>query len=197
MKKINHPDMVKQLAKSGEDIIKDMTPGAMHLLHMAVGISGESGELLEAILDVESFQHVDEENVKEELGDMEFYLEGYRQEIQVLREDTITYQDEDFSHHGISFLGATLDFARLSAASGKLLDDTKKMAIYAKSLDIDLAIKHLKEVELYLESIRQHFGILYEETIDHNIDKLGIRYKGHNYSNEQAQNRADKLSDSV
>ena len=192
MGKINYSDMVSQLAKSGSDIIDQLNPSSAHLLHMAVGISGESSELLEAILDVESFNHVDEENLMEELGDIEFYIEGLRQGVGLERHDTINYQSTDFSYHGVSFLGATLDFARLSLNAGKLLDDIKKMAIYVKPIDIDSVVRNLTEIELCLESIRQHFGILYYDCLEHNVEKLGKRYEGHNYSNEQAHERADK-----
>ena len=192
MQLIKHNQMVAQLAKPGIDILNEMTPNAMHLLHMAVGVSGESGELLEAIMEVESIQHVDVEKVTEELGDMEFYLEGYRQGHNINRASTIDYDDYDFSSHGISFLGATFDFARLNMNCGKLLDATKKHAVYCKEIDMDKVIDDLKQIELFMESIRQHFGILYEECLEHNVKKLGERYKGHNYSNEQAQDRADK-----
>jgi hypothetical protein len=41
-----HSKMVRALAKPGEGI---MTPNLMHNLHMAVGVSGEAGELLNAV----------------------------------------------------------------------------------------------------------------------------------------------------
>jgi NTP pyrophosphatase (non-canonical NTP hydrolase) len=41
--------MVKALVKSGEVIANEMTGSNAHLLHMAVGIAGEAGELLDAI----------------------------------------------------------------------------------------------------------------------------------------------------
>ena len=41
--------MVHSLAKPGIDIVKQLTPYNANLLHMAVGISGEAGELLDAV----------------------------------------------------------------------------------------------------------------------------------------------------
>ncbi len=46
---INFEDMVRALAKPGEKIAAEITGLDAHLLHMIVGISGESGELLDAI----------------------------------------------------------------------------------------------------------------------------------------------------
>lgn len=82
--------MVLALAKPGEDIIETLTPEKMHLLHMAVGISGEAGELLDAIKKhVVYNKPLDVVNVVEELGDLEFYMQGLRSGINVLREQTI------------------------------------------------------------------------------------------------------------
>lgn len=117
MNKINHSEMVQGLAKDGQSILDEMTPSQMHLTHMAIGICGEAGELLDAIKKVSVYQKsVDRENVVEELGDIEFYMEG----------------------------------------------------------------------------LRQGLGITREETIEANISKLGKRYEGFKYSNQAAQNRADK-----
>ena len=44
-----HPEMVKTLCKPGETILAEMTPLEAHILHMVVGVSGEAGELLDAI----------------------------------------------------------------------------------------------------------------------------------------------------
>ena len=115
--KINHSDMVKQLAKPGQDIAQQLTPEDAHLLHMSVGVAGEAGELLDAI---------------------------------------------------------------------------KKMAIYRKDIDRENVIEELGDLEFYMEGLRQGLGITREETIQANIDKLGKRYQGHQYSDVQAQNRADK-----
>lgn len=114
---INHGDMVAQLAKPGQKIADEMTGEEAHILHMSVGISGEAGELLDAVKKAVMYRKpIDRENVIEELGDLEFYMEG----------------------------------------------------------------------------LRQGLGITREETIEANIEKLGKRYKGHQYSDQQAQDRADK-----
>jgi len=114
---IKFEDMVAGLAKPGEEILAEMIPAQAHLLHMAVGISGESGELLDAVKKSTIYQKpIDRENVIEELGDLEFYMEGLRQQMNITR----------------------------------------------------------------------------QETLDANVEKLGKRYQGHQYSNQQAIDRADK-----
>ncbi len=87
---INYSDMVKSLAKPGEQILNEIDPSQMHLIHMAIGVSGEAGELLDAVKKSSIYQKtIDRENVIEELGDIEFYLEGLRQGLNITREETI------------------------------------------------------------------------------------------------------------
>jgi NTP pyrophosphatase (non-canonical NTP hydrolase) len=114
---IKFESMVAALVKDGRAIVVDMTPSKAHLLHMAVGISGEAGELLDAI---------------------------------------------------------------------------KKAVIYNKPLDIENVIEELGDIEFYLEGLRQELAIMREVTIQANISKLGVRYSKGAYSDEQAQERADK-----
>ena len=114
---IKHSEMVKQLAKTGETILSELTPSAAHLLHMCMGISGETGELVDAI---------------------------------------------------------------------------KKSVFYCKPIDFENVIEELGDIEFYLEGLRQGLGITRDQTIRGNILKLGLRYQGHEYSDQQAVDRSDK-----
>lgn len=114
---IKHDELVARLAKSGTDILAQLTPEAAHQLHMAVGISGEAGELLDAV---------------------------------------------------------------------------KKSAIYCKPLDMENVIEELGDIEFYMEGLRARLGISREQTLQANIEKLSKRYSSLTYSNQAAQERADK-----
>lgn len=86
-----YPLMVNLLAKDGGMIIKELTPESMHLLHMAVGVSGEAGELLDAVKKNAIYCKVlDVDNVIEELGDLEFYMEGLRSALGITRDQCLT-----------------------------------------------------------------------------------------------------------
>lgn len=117
MRDISFEAMVAKLKKSGDDIAARMTGEKADLLHMAIGVSGEAGELGDAI---------------------------------------------------------------------------KRYAIYNKDLDRANVVEELGDLEFFLEGLRQRLGISREETLDANIDKLGVRYTDHFYSDEQAQGRRDK-----
>ena len=87
---VTHSEMVAGLAKSGDTIAAEMTGPDAHLLHMAVGISGEAGELLDAIKKRVIYRKdLDLDNVIEELGDLEFYLEGIRQGLCITRDECL------------------------------------------------------------------------------------------------------------
>lgn len=116
-KNVSFPQMVRALAKPGDAIIASMTPESAHLLHMAVGISGEAGELLDAI---------------------------------------------------------------------------KKSVIYNKPIDIVNVIEELGDLEFYMQGLRDALALNRSETIDATIKKLSKRYKGFEYSDQAAQDRADK-----
>ena len=115
--RITHPKMVSQLAKSGDLIASELSPQKAHLWHMATGVAGEAGEILDAV---------------------------------------------------------------------------KKVAIYNKPMDRENLLEELGDLEFYLEGLRQSAGITRDEVLAANITKLGKRYKNHQYSDTQAQERADK-----
>lgn len=113
-------DMVRALAKDGADILREMSPIQADLLHMGVGVSGEAGELLDAI---------------------------------------------------------------------------KRNTIYGKPLDLENVVEELGDLEFFMERIRQITGVTRKQTLQANIAKLGKRYASGQYSNQEAQNRADKEPD--
>ncbi len=79
--------LVAALIKPGENIIRDLTPVQADLTHVALGLSGEVGELVSAITKhVIHQKQLDFDNVIEEIGDIEFFLERLRQLLTVTRD---------------------------------------------------------------------------------------------------------------
>lgn len=88
MNRPTHPQLVQNLAKPGEDIRASLTAEEAHLLHMAVGVAGEAGELLDAVKKAAIYRKpLDKTNVVEELGDLLFYIQGICQGIGVTMEE--------------------------------------------------------------------------------------------------------------
>lgn len=85
-----HVQLVAALAKPGDDILKSLDGEACHLWHMASCIPGEAGELFDAIKKYVIYgKELDFANVVEELGDLEFYMEGLRAALGITREQCI------------------------------------------------------------------------------------------------------------
>jgi NTP pyrophosphatase (non-canonical NTP hydrolase) len=85
-----YQQFVNSIVKPGDEIIRQLTPQQAHLLHMAVGVSGEAGELLDAIKKHCVYQkQINMENVMEEAGDILFYLTGILNELDMTIEQCI------------------------------------------------------------------------------------------------------------
>lgn len=93
-----HAAMVAKLKKPGEDILATLTPEKVDMMHMAFGLAGEAGEILDNIK-----RHVfynkpfNRDNLVEELGDIEFYMEGLRDRAGITREETLKHNSNKLS----------------------------------------------------------------------------------------------------
>jgi NTP pyrophosphatase (non-canonical NTP hydrolase) len=85
-----HADMVEALTKPGEAILASLTPEKCHAWHMASCVPGEAGELFDAVKRWVIYEKpLDRANVVEELGDLEFYMQGLRSRLGITREETL------------------------------------------------------------------------------------------------------------
>lgn len=76
-------------------LMKDMGSSTLNILHAAVGISGEAGELLDAVKKHWAYgKELDKVNVIEELGDLEFYMQAMRNQIGVPRSYILSKNQE-------------------------------------------------------------------------------------------------------
>lgn len=81
----------------------------------------------------------------------------------------------------------------VSTEANELLDAIKKHTIYQKPLDAENIKEELGDLLFYMSNLMQSIGLSFEEILQHNIDKLSVRYASGSYSNAQAQQRADKI----
>lgn len=169
--------MVRALVKPGAAIVDSLTPEKAHLLHMAVGISGEIAEL-EGCLAAPAF---DFGNLVEELGDLEFYLEGLRLGVAEVQRRVPDQLPADARSH-------------LVVHGGAALDAVKKHVVYNKPLEVDLLQTALDDIEASLAVIRATYDVSREEVLAGNQAKLAVRYRKGSYSDQQAVARADKAA---
>lgn len=170
----DHQDLVRRLKKSPEQIFESFGDDKLDMVHMMMGLSGEVGELMDTIKKHTIYdQALDYKNVLEELGDVEFYLEGLRQILDVNRQETLAlniyklnarYPAGRFSDaHARERLDKDVSFERPSAEKyTKLLDrflTTREEATRALDLVNNLTIEESfpeefkTDIELIVEAL--------------------------------------------
>ncbi len=91
----SHKEMVSELAKRAEELTKSLDARKVNLWHAATGIATEAGELLSSIKAIVVYnKSIDLDNIIEELGDLEFYMEHLRQELMITRNEVIAHNME-------------------------------------------------------------------------------------------------------
>ena len=89
---------VDSRTKPGEEIVAEMTPFKAHLLHMTMGAMTEVGEIGTTIkAHVFYGKELDLENLIEELGDLEFYIEGLRGKLEISRSQVLDHNVKKLS----------------------------------------------------------------------------------------------------
>jgi len=174
---VSYTEMVSVLKKQGADILASLTPEKCDLWHMTSCLSPEVAELIDGL------SSLDRENAIEEAGDIEFYIEGAKQTAPLLTTtDTVE----------ISIDNGTGAYERLNVALGNVFDQAKKYIIYEKEFDEKEYSKSIFDAECALEDIYLLWGVTRKEVQNANKRKLSKRYHQLTFSNEQAQDRADK-----
>jgi hypothetical protein len=85
---MDHPS--RPPVRNRREVPDHLTAEQVHLAHMVLGIVGEAAELADAVLkSILTGDPLDIENIAEELGDGEFYTEGFRQGLGLNRNDIL------------------------------------------------------------------------------------------------------------
>lgn len=122
-KEITHAELVRKLMKSGNEIYDEMTPFRCELTHMAIGIAGEAGELLDAVKKHVIYNDpINMVNVIEELGDIEFFLEGIRQLLKIERQECL---DENIRKLSIRYGELTYSDKAAQQRADKTMESSK------------------------------------------------------------------------
>lgn len=88
----SYEEFVQSLCKDPNVIKQELTAHDCHAIHMMMGLLGESGELMDAVKKYSIYRKpMDREHVVEELGDIEFYLQGLRNGLDITREEVLSY----------------------------------------------------------------------------------------------------------
>lgn len=80
----------------------------------------------------------------------------------------------------------------ISGEAGELTDCVKKHVFYEKALDEENLVEELGDLRFYYQALLTMFGLTDDLICQMNMDKLQKRYPKGEFSNEAAQERADK-----
>ncbi len=99
----DYSKMVKDLVKNPQEILDSLDLTKVGAFHMALGIGGEAGEVVDVIKKhIANNIPLDRQKLVKELGDLEFYLEGVRQIYGITREEVLekNYEKLDVRYEG-------------------------------------------------------------------------------------------------
>lgn len=186
---VDYPTFVAGLKKPGDAIVSSLTPEKADAWHMGSCIPGEVGELFDCLKVHFEGGELDRENLVEELGDIEFYMEGLRAPLGLAGSDTLSYGAPLVEGKFTSPL-AVLHL--LPGLAANVFDISKRWYIYGKDLDLEGLRAAMGALDLAIGNLRDYFGIRREDVLAANVTKLGTRYQTLAYSDKEAQDRADK-----
>lgn len=96
------------------------------------------------------------------------------------------FKREDFRHMADHARGGVCEEA------GELSTAIKRHVVYNKAPDIHNIIEELGDLRFFMQAVMGLYGISEQQVLQHNAAKLMVRYEQLEYSDQAAQNRADK-----
>lgn len=154
--------------------MKDLGSQVLNSVHMTMGIATEVFELREAI------RLKDEVNIKEEIGDMLWYLRNY-----------FTIWDISTEHIAVSdHISGTIEnkILFIEALTSSLLDMDKKTFAYGKEYPMQERVLLASSLLEFIYDLCILKGYDMNAIMQTNVDKLVARY-GEKFSEEKAINR--------
>lgn len=173
-----YEQMVKNLFKT------DIPGHHSGIMHAVVGLASEVNEIMRA----KSLK-----NIKEEAGDLEFYLEAARQHAG--DPGMVAGLDPKYMVGYIDF-GVGEICTKIAIQISIMMDTVKKSWIYGRELKVLDLNESIDAIQHYLKALYVMIGTTQEEVRFFNMVKLidgkTGRYASGVYSDEQANARADK-----
>mgnify|MGYP001054469817 CR=1 FL=1 len=160
------------------------------LVHGAMGVSSEVGELAEAM-----FRPAGRAagSVQEELGDMAWFI-AYM--MQALGYSVSQFGRAEYMYMLTNMYGPSIQNAHveMNINAGEILSLVKGHAFYGKGLDVKKLVEHLTKQWHLLIFVCELYNQEVIDMLNANILKLAARYPD-KYSDTAAQARADKAAD--
>lgn len=137
---------------------------AFDRLHAAMGLMTEAVEL------AEGFASGDVTNIKEEIGDILWYMPLMCRGLQINLTDLFASEEWEANPIGIATADSVIQVC------GKILNAQKKAVAYEKYIATGGYIDLLRTLARMLVAIAERYGFTLEQCADANIAKLRARY---------------------
>lgn len=181
---VDFSNMVRTLFKT-----QGMHQYADGVMHAAIGISGEVGEIFEAHME----DVINMDNLKEEFGDLEFYMVALCQAADITEDNIGAYVEMLLMQNP----GRQYSLVALIKHSSDLLDSAKRCWVYGKTIEEmrPKLLEGLAHLILATDQMYNAAGFKVEDIYYENqvklIGKKG-RFRNMVYSDAEARDRADK-----
>lgn len=159
-----------------ERILPEEFGEKLNLSHMVMGLASELGELVNCT-GTELKLKVDLPNLKEELGDMYWYIGNYCNLRNITPPDDLEIKLESFRC-----------FDLLIHSVGELVDIVKKYVAYNRPIERSRELEIVYDIYASLELFETTYGLSGDEIRSKNIHKLLVRYP-EKFTEERAINR--------
>ena len=167
-----------------------------NLIHAALGLASEAGELATTINAAWMQLPFDPDNIVEELGDA-FWFSAYLAQLMDARFEDLTLEPANASDMSNELAAAVLGrnpvalCMCLNAFAGDVATIVKSHVIYGKDLDDTMLLRKLQLYVTTLHLLSNIHDIPVDYVLTSNISKLQQRYPG-SYSDNEAIARKDK-----
>lgn len=144
----------------------------IRLLHGAIGLSSELSEIQE----MTEKPRLDAVNLKEEMGDLFWYMGIIVDELKLDPETVFKHNEKGAI---VDFNGSVTLQAQVNGmvkAVGTAVDFLKKSVMYGKDLNVDGVTNELIKLDYYINYSLRLFGQTSESARERNIEKLRARY---------------------
>lgn len=145
----------------------------IRLLHGAIGLASELSEIRE----MAESDDIDTVNLKEEMGDLCWYMGIMVDEMQVNPEVVFMgkqYTEREGYPNKKERLNESIDI--MTKCIGTAIDFLKKAVMYGKPLNINEIEGQLQELSLEIEMSLNLYGMTSSQARERNIEKLRARY---------------------
>jgi hypothetical protein len=176
----DYSSFVASRIKSPQDILNEATPHKLGVLHMAIGISGEIAELVEASTELEAI---------EEVGDIMFYAVGLVYEAGLMYNSIMPTEAE--VKEAASSRSPQDSIIEIIVTGGGILNLAKKFAIYNQPLNRNKLEEQVKQLFILVMLQTMILQTELSKILQLNEDKLRKRYPS-KYADSLAEARIDK-----